>query len=216
MRHTGPDLLLPRDLLATRARELSGKTLTEAQKDKFSAYYRLVLRWNPRLHLTTITRPDEFCARHILESLIASENILFPVSRFYDMGAGMGVPGIPVAILNPDLPVTMVEASNKKTVFLKEAIAELGLENTKAHAGRIEEMSELAAGACVAARAVEKMEQVVRDIFGIGAGARQFLFFGGKELEDRVSTEAPPGMTIRKVLLPDADARYLFSVERST
>jgi len=84
-------------------------------------YYSLILKWNPRLHLVAPCSPEEFAVRHVLESLILLKYLPLNV-RVADIGAGAGLPIIPCLLLRNDLQATLIEASQKKSVFLKEAV----------------------------------------------------------------------------------------------
>src|SRR5262245_29979262 len=116
------------------------ESFTEAEADLLSKYYELVLKWNKRLHLTTLTQPQEFFERHILESAFAEILILPSVNQVWDLGSGLGVPGIVIAVLRPDLAVHLVEASLNKSLFLEEATVQLGLKNVDVIKSRFEEL----------------------------------------------------------------------------
>ena len=132
--------------------------LTEAEVDLLSEYYELVLKWNKRLHLTTLTQPQEFFERHILESAFSESLILSSVNQVWDLGSGLGVPGMVIAILRPDLDVCMVEASRNKTLFLEEAAAHLNLKNVKVIESRFESIERAPEESCLTVRAIEKMD----------------------------------------------------------
>src|SRR6185369_4459750 len=101
--------------------------LSEHEKDLLERYYKLVLKWNDRLHLTTITAPDAFVRRHLDEAIFVEKRILPIVDEFWDIGSGVGIPGIPVAVRRPDMEVRLVEANRRKALFLEEVVAELQL-----------------------------------------------------------------------------------------
>src|ERR1044071_3066172 len=87
-----------------------GAPFSESEIRSLLLYFELVLKWNPRLHLTTLVDPQQFFQFHILESDFAASLLLPSVTRLWDLGSGLGIPGIPIAILRPDLPVHLVEA----------------------------------------------------------------------------------------------------------
>ena len=87
---------------------------------RLGEYYSLLTRWNDRLHLVAPCSPEEFAVRHILESLMLLK--YFPTNaRVADIGSGGGLPIIPCLIARPDLHATLIESSQKKSVFLREA-----------------------------------------------------------------------------------------------
>jgi len=99
--------------------------LSELQLDQLERHYELLTRWNQRLNLTRIRDELEAVQLHYCESLFLG-NYLPPGSqRIVDIGSGGGFPGLPIAIFRPDCKVTLVEAHQRKAVFLKEASREL-------------------------------------------------------------------------------------------
>src|SRR5882762_9810000 len=104
-----------------------GRKLSDLEVDRFLHFYYLVLKWNNRLHLTTITQPLPFAQRHLCESVFAEDYLLPTIQKVWDIGSGVGIPGIPFSIIRPDLIITLVEANKKKAIFLKEVITSLQL-----------------------------------------------------------------------------------------
>lgn len=92
------------------------------------AYVQLLLRWNQKISLTSITRPREILGRHFGESIFAATAI--PIERGYllDLGSGAGFPGLPIKLFRPELCVVLVESNLKKCAFLNEACRTLQLE----------------------------------------------------------------------------------------
>src|SRR4051794_17168384 len=88
-------------------------------------YYEVVLAWNGRLHLVAPCSPEEFAKRHVLESLFALQYIISS-ARIIDVGSGGGLPIIPCLIARPDLSATLIESAQKKTIFLREALRQVG------------------------------------------------------------------------------------------
>src|SRR5215211_6844254 len=111
--------------LAERAGRF-GVELDEEGRARLGDYFELVAAWNPRLHLVAPCPPTEFAARHVLESLTALPFI--PAgATLLDVGSGAGLPAIPCLVSRPDLKAVLVEASQRKSVFLREALSRLGL-----------------------------------------------------------------------------------------
>src|SRR5882762_8411128 len=106
--------------LRDRARDFSVDVKND-DVDRLTNYYRLVLKWSPRLHLVGPCSPEEFATRHILESLVLLTHLSHD-GLIADMGSGAGLPIIPCLIVRADLRATLIESSQKKVVFLKEAL----------------------------------------------------------------------------------------------
>lgn len=94
---------------------------------QLSAYLDLLLKWNARTNLTAIREPEEIVRRHFGESLFAARH-LGPCDTLLDLGSGAGFPGLPIALLRPEIRVTLAESQGKKAAFLREAVRTLGLD----------------------------------------------------------------------------------------
>ncbi|MDE1198312.1 MAG: 16S rRNA (guanine(527)-N(7))-methyltransferase RsmG [Pseudomonas sp.] len=121
--------------LTLGAREL-GVDLTEAQHEKLLGYLALLIKWNKAYNLTAVRDPDEMVSRHLLDSLSVVPFI--EGERQLDVGSGGGMPGIPLAILFPDMKVTCLDSNGKKTRFLTQVKLELKLDNLEVIHSRAE------------------------------------------------------------------------------
>lgn len=123
-----------------------GIRLSSLQVGQFGEFQRVLLEWNQRMNLTSITAPVEVQVKHFLDSLTVVCALPGPVregeqpATLLDVGAGAGLPGIPLAIVLPLLQVSLLEATQKKCRFLDHAIAVLGLPNATVLCGRAEEL----------------------------------------------------------------------------
>ena len=135
--------------------------LDEMRLAAISKYIDILLKWNARINLTAIRAPEEIVERHFGESLFAAKHILAqgPIKTAIDLGSGAGFPGVPFALLAPEIQVTLIESNQKKSTFLKELIYLLGLRNVKVFSGRAESYSQSAD--LVMLRAVEKFAEVL-------------------------------------------------------
>lgn len=194
---------------------VSGRSFTESEIAAFCSYYELVTRWNPRLHLTTLTDPVLFAQRHIIESAYGVSCLHPSVSKVWDFGSGLGVPGIPFAILRPDLEVILVEANRKKSVFLKEAADRLQLGNVSVLTLRFEAINGIGSGDCITVRAIEEMGEMYGKLLEVGQMALQILIFCGSELRSLILRTFPPNRTVSDQLLPFATDRQVISLLRS-
>ena len=108
----------------------------EAASDRLLAYLELIGKWNRTFNLTAIRDPLTMVTHHLLDSLAVVEHL--PPGSLADVGAGAGLPGIPIAICQPDRPVTLNDANEKKCAFLRQAAIELQLRNVRVEQGRVE------------------------------------------------------------------------------
>ncbi len=113
--------------------------LTSLQLEQFEQYYWLLIDWNQRINLTSITDYEEVQVKHFLDSLSIGPIIDFSRGLdIIDIGTGAGFPGIPLKIAFPDIQLTLLEATVKKAGFLEKVINELALKNVEILAGRAE------------------------------------------------------------------------------
>jgi len=119
--------------------ERLGINLTPLQLGQFENYYRLLIDWNKRINLTSITDYEEVQVKHFLDSLSLTSTIDFGGGLdIIDVGTGAGFPGIPLKIAFPDIKLTLLEATVKKTKFLEQVADELGLKDVEIIAERAE------------------------------------------------------------------------------
>jgi len=196
--------------------QLFGRKLSATDIRRYSTYYQLVLKWNDQLHLTTLTHPLDFAHRHLFESIFAESHLLSGIRKIWDFGSGLGVPGIPIAILCPHLSVFLVEANKKKAIFLKEAIDDLQLINTAVLNQRFELIEGIEPQSCITVRAIEQMGRLMPKILAVGEQCAQFLLFGGGETEFLILKILPPNLRIQSYLIPFSQNRFLISLGRST
>jgi len=138
----------PMDVLIEGAAALE-LPLSSVQTEMFGRYSELLLDWNSRINLTHITAPVDVQRKHFLDSLTCclALNVgdALPLidawagKRFIDVGTGAGFPGLPLKIVMPDIQLTLLEATGKKTQFLQAVVSELGLGDVDVVTGRAEE-----------------------------------------------------------------------------
>ncbi len=107
-----------------------GIELTETQKEQFQTYYQLLVEWNEKMNLTSITEEHDVYLKHFYDSITPSFYYDFDGElSICDVGAGAGFPSIPLKIVFPELKVTIVDSLNKRIQFLNHLAAELGLQD---------------------------------------------------------------------------------------
>lgn len=119
-----------------------GLVINEAEQAKLIDYVLLIDKWNKVHNLTAIRDPLEMVTLHLLDSLSVLKDVqtLSP-KTLLDVGAGAGLPSIPLAICLPDLQVTAIDAVQKKASFMRQVKGELGLVNFQVKAGRVEALA---------------------------------------------------------------------------
>lgn len=110
-----------------------GLPLDEGARQRLLAYTEELLRWNRKVNLTAIVEPDEVVDKHLLDSLSAVPEVS-EARTLLDLGAGAGLPGIPLAVALPGLSCTLVDAVEKKVAFMKTGAVKAGV------AGRVRAM----------------------------------------------------------------------------
>jgi len=107
------------DLLAAQFAPYGSLTLD--QLERLNAHYRLLIQWNRRLNLTRVTELTDMVCLNYCEALFLAAHLPPGPLRVADVGSGAGFPGIPAAIFRPDTTFTLIEAHQRKAVFLREA-----------------------------------------------------------------------------------------------
>ena len=133
-------LATPEIDVATGLRSL-GLSLSDAVCAKLDAYVALLAKWNRTYNLTAIREPARMVTHHVLDALAVLPHLPQRANtRLLDVGAGGGVPGIPLAIARPGWQIVLVDSSGKKATFLTQAAIELALPNVRAVASRVEDL----------------------------------------------------------------------------
>ncbi len=119
-----------------------GVNLTPATYESLKQYARLIEEWNKKINLISRQDTARICTYHIIDSIAACRFITTD-ARCADIGSGAGLPGIPLAIVRPDIKMTLIESIKKKCQFLEMAVTAIGLKNTKVILGRAEALPPL-------------------------------------------------------------------------
>ena len=117
-----------------------GINLSEKQLEQFEKYFQLLIEWNEMINLAAITDPKEVAIKHMIDSLSCWNEELFDENiKVIDVGTGAGFPGIPLKIFKPGIKLTLLDSLNKRIVFLRTVVDELGLKNVECIHARAEE-----------------------------------------------------------------------------
>lgn len=126
--------------LQQQAQALFGITLSDAQVAQFDTLAQELADWNTRMNLTAITEPQAVRVRHFLDSLSLARVLPPDLDglRLIDVGTGAGFPGLPLALIYPQLQVTLLDATQKKLRFSEHIAQTLGLRNVQTLHARAE------------------------------------------------------------------------------
>jgi len=201
---------LPEDLLRSAIAGLR-LDLGSQQFAQFAAHFSLLLRWNEKINLTSVRKPEEIATRHFEESLFLATLLPPPAGLLVDIGSGAGFPGLPLKIVWPSVNAVLLEPNNKKATFLKEVIRHCGLEGIKVRTERLEEAAaDLAGRAALATiRAVAATPELLRDVRSLlMPGGRAAFFVSERDAAELAKHPAfqwePPASiphTTRRVIL---------------
>lgn len=202
-----------------------GITLTAKQQQQFQTYYDMLVSWNDKMNLTSITEEHEVYLKHFYDSIATSfYTNLTKELTICDVGAGAGFPSIPLKIIFPNLKVTIVDSLNKRIHFLNQLAEALELDNvsfvhdraetygkgdyrasydivTARAVARLSVLSELClplvkkGGHFIALKSSKGEEELEEARFGIGV-------LGGKVL-DTISYELPEDAGERQMIIID-------------
>jgi 16S rRNA (guanine527-N7)-methyltransferase len=117
-----------------------GLDVSPAQREQLMDYLGLMFKWNSVYNLTSLRDPMQMVTHHLLDSL-AAVPAFSQAHNVLDVGSGGGLPGIVLAIARPDMKVSMIDTVHKKTAFLTQVKAELGLANVTVYTMRVEQLT---------------------------------------------------------------------------
>jgi len=173
---------------------------------RLSDYYNLLTRWNDRLHLVAPCSPEEFATRHVLESLLLLKH-LPDGAKIADIGSGAGLPIIPCLIARPDLQATLIESSQKKSVFLREALNQLGRPSVVIP--KPFEQVQAPDASFVTCRALDQFMNKVSTLLNWAPGGSTLLLYGGESLREQLRRTKTK---FEECLIPLSAQRFLFVV----
>jgi 16S rRNA (guanine527-N7)-methyltransferase len=172
-----------------------GLTLEPAETEQLLAYLALLQRWNKVYNLSAVRDPAEMLTHHLLDCLAVVPPLRRHAQgrplRILDVGSGGGLPGVVLAILQPDWSVTCVDAVAKKASFVRQVAGDLALPNLRAVHARVEEMPESAKFDVIVSRAFASLADFTawsRDRLAPGG---VWLAMKGRSPDDEVMALGP-------------------------
>lgn len=173
----------------------NGITATESQQAQWVAYLNQLLVWNKVFNLTSITDKHDMVYLHIIDSLLVAP--FLHGTHCLDVGSGAGLPGIPLAILHPEQHWTLLDKNSKKTRFMIQAAAELGLKNVTVVHDRAENFHPATPFDCILSRAYASLALFVETTAHALSPSGQLIAMKGKNPTDEMA-DLPAGWSADK------------------
>jgi 16S rRNA (guanine527-N7)-methyltransferase len=202
-------------LLAEGIQEMA-LDVSPSQQTQLMDYLALMAKWNAVYNLTSLRDPQQMVTHHLLDSLAAvpafkdAHNVL-------DVGSGGGLPGIVLAIVRPDMKVSMIDTVHKKTAFLTQVKAELGLANVTVYTMRVEQLDVSDKFDVITSRAFADLSDFVNWSSHLLAGEGRYIALKGTApIDEQQRVPAEWNITaVQPLQVPKLGAeRHLVFIER--
>jgi 16S rRNA (guanine527-N7)-methyltransferase len=195
-----------------------GLELPEGVRDGLIAYVELLAKWNKAYNLTSVREPLEMVTRHLLDSLAVVPHL--HGEHIIDVGTGGGLPGIPLALVFPERQFVLLDSNSKKTRFLVQAKATLGLENVAVVHSRVEAYRPERPFDAVITRAFASVADILTGSRHLLIPKGEFLAMKGAVPEAELS-ELPQGFHLIEVIVLkvpglEREQRHLLRIGRDT
>jgi 16S rRNA (guanine527-N7)-methyltransferase len=163
---------------------------------KLVDFLHLIEKWNKVYNLTAVRQPGEMVHRHLMDSLAVLPWL--QGNKIADVGSGAGLPGIPLAVMRPDIRFTLIDSSGKKTRFIRHTARKLALDNVQVAHCRVEDYDDASAFDTVISRAFAALDDFVR-MAGHLCGPDGCLLAMKGVLPPTVSQQLPEGWSVEEV-----------------
>lgn len=170
-------------------------SLPDGAMEKLLAYLALLVKWNGAYNLTAIRDPEQMVIKHLLDSLSIVPYV--QGGSLIDVGTGAGLPGLVLAIVKPELDVTLLDSNGKKVRFLRQVIADLKIGNASAVQTRVEEFDRQFD--LVSSRAFATLADMVNGSRQLLAEKGEFLAMKGVNPTEEIAA-LPEGFSVRDVV----------------
>lgn len=188
---------------------------TPGHADKLRDYLALLAKWNRAYNLTSIDDPEDMVVRHILDSLAARPWLAG--TTVLDAGTGAGLPGIPLALVEPGRRFTLVDSVGKKIRFVEQAVGELGLANATPVQARLEQWQPATAFDTVICRAFASLAEFAAACGRFVAPGGRLVALKGRRPDAELAALPAPwrASAVDAVAVPGLDAeRHVVVLER--
>lgn len=182
-----------------------GLNIAQPVQQKLLDYLALLAKWNKVHNLTAVRDAEDMVTLHLLDSLAILPHITG--NRLLDVGSGAGLPGIPIALTRPEVRVTVLDSSHKKTTFLRQAKAELGLENLQVICSRVEQYQPEEKFQLIVSRAFSDLAEFVKLTSGLIAEHGVWLAMKGVYPYDEIAQLDGMQTEVLPLQVPGLDAQ---------
>jgi 16S rRNA (guanine527-N7)-methyltransferase len=188
-------------------------TLSAVQIQQLLDYLILLTKWNKAYNLTAVRDPLQMVTRHLLDSLI-----ILPYlggQRIIDIGTGAGLPGIPLAIADPQRSYCLLDSNGKKIRFLQQTVLQLGLKNVTTVEDRAENYTAEHSYDSIVARAVASVAEIMSNTQHLLCPTGQWLLMKGQYPQEELEA-IKAEFSVIPYQVPGLDEqRHLVCVQKS-
>ena len=181
--------------LAIGAAQL-GLSLSQETVKKLLDFLALLEKWNRVYNLTAVREPAQMVSQHLLDCLAIVPHV--NASNILDVGSGAGLPGIPLAFALPKAQLTLLESSQKKAAFIRQAVIELGIDNATVECSRVQEWRPARPYDLIVSRAFSDLGEFVRLVGHLLAPAGTFAAMKGTYSREELE-RVPAGFRLSAV-----------------
>lgn len=180
--------------------------VSETQKEQLIQFLALLYKWNKAYNLTSLKDPSDMLVRHIFDSIAV--NPFIKGQSIIDVGTGPGLPGLPLAILNPDKEFYLLDSLGKRITFIRQAVHQLGLKNVKPIQERVENFQKEGGFDIVLSRAFASLADMLSWCHHLLSEQGYFVALKGLLTEEEKAGVQPPFSIKNSYLIdvPELDA----------
>ncbi|WP_427983223.1 16S rRNA (guanine(527)-N(7))-methyltransferase RsmG [Agarivorans sp.] len=206
-------------MLKSRLQSLLAQTslqLTELQISQLVTLVEQLDKWNKAYNLTSVRDPMEMLVKHILDSLVVSPYL--QGQRFIDVGTGPGLPGLPLAIINPDKQFVLLDSLGKRITFIRQVCHLLKLTNVTAVQSRVEKYQPEQLFDGVISRAFASLQDMLNWCYHLPANNGKFYALKGLVPEQELENLAK-GLKLERIeslVVPELEGqRHLVIIDKN-
>ncbi|EOD78133.1 rRNA small subunit methyltransferase, glucose inhibited division protein GidB [Grimontia indica] len=176
--------------------EQAGMNIPAEQQAQLIGYVEMLHKWNKAYNLTSVRDPNEMIVKHIMDSIVVSQHL--DGQSYIDVGTGPGLPGIPLAIINPEKSFTLLDSLGKRIRFIRQVLHEQKITNVTAVQSRVEDFQPEQGFDGVLSRAFASMSDMVNWCHHLPSPQGQFLALKGQVDQVEID-ELPAGCSVTDI-----------------